>query len=376
MKHRILAIAWEEDQRVLEWVARLRPVEASGQAFDVADWLETVNMSAVGSITTAYISESAPRMLDLLNRVHPTIILVFHGPIGAHKTRFSSALFEIAGWGHLNDASPTFVFVSAAECPLSDCYDGAFRASLQTRSVLTGRASDPKHTHQFSKAVGELEACMRSIADGGKIGPSVGLGVFLISSDTGEVHLSQRRDAPGVQNIGTIGGVIFREHSIEQTLREQVEDRFVGETGSFRLGPLLSCTNMTRRGDNKRHYVDLTFLATVSEKPMKIQSPRHRPIDDDGQIWFSIAEVARWSAAGRLFPPVENAYQALRRMLASHIATCERTVPLMNIQALAEPGMAALIDAFEDAEITAAINGRGPRLPRLSGFLFDHPVKS
>ncbi|MEI6644144.1 MAG: hypothetical protein WCL10_19160 [Novosphingobium sp.] len=374
MKHRILAVAWDGDAAVLESVARLRPVRTSGAAFDMSDWLDTADMSAVGSVTTVYIGEDAPRMLPLLNSVRPTIILVFHGPLGSHKRRFSSALYEIAGWGHLNDSSSTFVFVSATDCPLSDCYDGAFRDSPQTVSVLTGRTTDPQHTQQFARAVGELEVCLRGITDSGSFAPSVGLGVFLISSDTGEVHLSQRRNAPGLRNIGTIGGNIYKEESIERTLRKRVEDRFVGETGTFRLGPLLSCTNMTRRADNKRHYVDLTFLATISGKPTEIQSPRHRPIDDDGQIWFTIAEVGRWSAAGRLFPPVENAYQALRRMLALHIAACERTVPLMNIQALAEPGMAAIIDAFEDAEISAAIGNRSLRLPRLSGFLFDQPV--
>lgn len=366
---RILVLAWHDDQRNLEETCGLALSNRPALDFDARHWFEAaLDEADIQNLTTRFCDATGSRILAEVRNVQPEAIVVFLGPAGHRSSQFAASLLQVAGWSQLNGLTPTFVFVLATELTLLQFHDGSFRNNLGTSSRKFS-SSAAENENRIAVSINELRDCLDRIFPTKPSSAQVGLGVFLVSDD-GHVHLSERYRSPS-PNIGTIGGVITPEKGIKETLEEIVRKRFVEDPGELCLGPLLACTNMKQRAEDRRHYVDLTFLATISQKPERLRSAQHRPIDDRKSVWFPFSRVTELSHQGRLYPPVENAYRALHRMITSHVAANDRITPLMNLHVLSQPGIARIIRDFDDGHPPAAPAPTPYRPSRLSGFLFD-----
>lgn len=370
MTRRILAIAWKDDQDELAGCDAIKMDCDGDDDFDVSGWAFKTDQTR-----SIYISDYDDHdLVALLSDFLPTIVMVLHSSGGAGSPRFVSALHQIAGWGYMNKKIPAFVFVRASAVSLDKSYHGSFRGEKRTETRLTNDATPSRRHANRVEAIREFQQHIAGLNGDPWFPAQVGLGVFLISEETGEVHLSERISSSSMQNVGTIGGNIQEHQSIDDTLRKLVEDR-LSDPEDFRLGSLLACTNMKHRQDNKLHYVDLTFLATISNKPKWLRSSKHRPIGGErGPIWFSFCDVADLSKQQRLFPPVENAYRALSRIIAGHIVGHQKSFPVLTFQLLNDPALKVLVDNFDESQIPCLLESGTFTLPRLSGFLFEQSM--
>lgn len=183
-----------------------------------------------------------------------------------------------------------------------------------------------RHVHS------RLGGLTRMIDENQTRNPNVGFGLLLVDSDCNCFLMERQRD-PGRGKLGTIGGNFERGHTIAEELTQVLERRFRrGRGPQVDLGPLLSCTNMK---NDFMHYIDLTFLgivkggrvSDVNDRELRLlgretlkllnsEDSGPRPSNASGaRRMFTLAEVAVFYRADRLFTPVANAFEALCRTI-------------------------------------------------------------
>ena len=189
----------------------------------------------------------------------------------------------------------------------------------------------PFETEDWQRQVrSDLDGLSRMIEENQTRNPNVGFGLLLLDHDS-NCFLMERMRNPGRGKLGTIGGNFERGHTIAEELTTVLERRFRKDRGpQVDLGPLLACTNMK---SDFLHYIDLTFLAVVKggsvndvldteliplrRETLSLLSGTSGPIKGTGgnRRMFTLAEVAVFYREGRLFTPVENAFEALCRTI-------------------------------------------------------------
>jgi hypothetical protein len=183
--------------------------------------------------------------------------------------------------------------------------------------------------HQRVRA--DLEALSRMIDENQTRNPNVGFGLLLVDSVCNCFLMERLRD-PGREKLGTIGGNFERGNTIAEELTMVLERRFRKASGpQIDLGPLLSCTNMK---NDFLHYIDLTFLAVIKGgRVSDVVDPELRPLvrerrelldsenssqrsdSSRARRMFTLSEVEAFYQAGRLFTPVENAFEGFCRTI-------------------------------------------------------------
>ncbi len=174
-----------------------------------------------------------------------------------------------------------------------------------------------------------------------KRSPSVAIGSLIVASSTGRLFLGRKLRGVGRRQLATVGGNLTKDGPIDAALEALMVKRL--GPGTYRFGPLLACSVLTRGGVR---FVDMTFLVLVPDEDVH---PDPEEFSEHG--WYALEDIDTGMEEAELFEPVANAIAKYRHLTA----------------------LEAVIDAL--APLTCSVREALPAAPVLPRYTDTYPER-